>query len=58
MSLTVKLTVLKEVKFDEDDPENPKAWSRRKKLANVAVIASMSGKTVAPVLPEKTYRLT
>lgn len=26
----------------EDDPENPRAWPRSRKLANVAVIASMS----------------
>ena len=26
----------------EDDRENPRAWSRKSKLANVAVIATMS----------------
>ncbi len=32
----------KEVKFSESDEENPKAWSKRKKLTNVAIIAFMS----------------
>ena len=31
-----------EVKFTEDDEENPKAWSKRKKLTNVAIIAFMA----------------
>jgi MFS family permease len=31
-----------EVKFSEDDEENPKAWNKRKKLTNVAIIALMS----------------
>lgn len=31
-----------ELKFSEDDEENPKAWTERKKLANVAVIALMA----------------
>ena len=30
------------VAFKEDDEENPKAWSRRKKLTNVGVIAFMA----------------
>ena len=29
--------------LDDNDPENPRAWPRRKKLANVAVIALMAG---------------
>jgi MFS family permease len=28
--------------FDETDPENPRQWSRRTKMANVAIIAAMS----------------
>jgi len=32
----------KELKFSEHDEENPKAWSKRKKLTNVAIIAFMS----------------
>lgn len=28
--------------FDETDPENPRQWSRRTKMANVATIAAMS----------------
>jgi hypothetical protein len=31
-----------QVKFSEDDEENPRAWSKRKKLINVAIIALMS----------------
>jgi hypothetical protein len=31
-----------EVKFREDDEENPRAWDGRKKLINVAIIALMS----------------
>ncbi|KAJ4388999.1 hypothetical protein N0V93_006461 [Gnomoniopsis smithogilvyi] len=31
-----------QIKFLDDDPENPRAWSKRNKLANVAVIASMA----------------
>jgi Na+/melibiose symporter-like transporter len=31
-----------EVKFSEDDEENPRAWDGRKKLINVAIIALMS----------------
>lgn len=31
-----------EVKFSEDDEENPRSWSKRKKLINVAIIALMS----------------
>ncbi|KAK7540638.1 membrane transporter [Phyllosticta citribraziliensis] len=31
-----------EVKFDKNDPENPRAWRRREKLANVFVISSMA----------------
>lgn len=31
-----------EVKFSDDDDENPRAWSKRKKLINVAIIALMS----------------
>lgn len=38
------LTGLKQIKFAENDPENPRAWSKKKKLVNVAVIASMASK--------------
>ncbi|KAF3770726.1 membrane transporter [Cryphonectria parasitica EP155] len=31
-----------QVKFSSDDQDNPRAWTRRQKLANVAVIASMA----------------
>ena len=31
-----------EIKFSEDDEENPRAWSSKKKLINVAIIALMS----------------
>jgi len=30
------------IDFTQDDPENPRYWSRSRKLANVAVIAAMS----------------
>ena len=33
------------IEFGKEDPGNPKAWPRSKKLANIAVIAMMSGKT-------------
>lgn len=32
----------KVLSFDETDPENPRQWSRRTKMANVAIIAAMS----------------
>ncbi|GME22245.1 mfs general substrate transporter [Neofusicoccum parvum] len=35
-------TERQQIKFSEDDPHNPRAWTRKRKLANVAVIASMS----------------
>jgi hypothetical protein len=31
-----------EVKFSEDDEENPRAWNSRKKLINIAIIALMA----------------
>ncbi|KAK8203877.1 membrane transporter [Phyllosticta capitalensis] len=31
-----------EIKFDKNDPQNPRAWRRREKLANVFVISSMT----------------
>ena len=31
-----------EVRFSDGDEENPRAWSKRKKLTNVAIIALMS----------------
>jgi MFS family permease len=31
-----------QVQFADDDEENPKAWSRRKKIVNVAIIALMA----------------
>lgn len=31
-----------ELKFSDDDPDNPKAWSRRKRLTNVFIIAFMA----------------
>ena len=30
------------IKLDEDDPENPRAWSNKAKLTNVAIIALMA----------------
>ncbi|KAK5560065.1 hypothetical protein LTR46_001815 [Exophiala xenobiotica] len=30
------------VQFDDDDEENPRAWSGRKKIVNVAIIALMA----------------
>lgn len=39
---TISLTKIQQIIFFEDDPENPRAWPKRKKLANVAVIASMA----------------
>ena len=32
----------KQVKFTENDADNPKTWSKRKKLTNVGIIALMS----------------
>ncbi|KAL1651341.1 hypothetical protein SLS58_000681 [Diplodia intermedia] len=31
-----------QIQFSEDDPGNPRSWTRTKKMANVAVIASMA----------------
>lgn len=42
--LTALLNPLQQIQFSEDDHENPRAWSKRNKLANVAVIASMASK--------------
>ncbi|PMD40112.1 MFS general substrate transporter [Hyaloscypha variabilis F] len=30
------------IEFSKDDPSNPRAWSKGKKLANIAIIASMA----------------
>lgn len=38
------LKPFQQIQFSEDDLENPRAWSKRNKLANVAVIASMASK--------------
>lgn len=38
------LKPFQQIQFSEDDHENPRAWSKRNKLANVAVIASMASK--------------
>ncbi|KIV79148.1 hypothetical protein PV11_06726 [Exophiala sideris] len=32
----------RQIQFEDDDEENPKAWTRRKKLINVAIIALMA----------------
>ncbi|KAK0654434.1 Efflux pump rdc3 [Lasiodiplodia hormozganensis] len=32
----------REIKFSEDDPESPRSWTRKTKMTNVAVIASMA----------------
>lgn len=42
----VLLTILQQIKFSEDDPENPRSWTRKTKMTNVAVIASMASKPV------------
>lgn len=44
--LCILLTVLQQIKFSEDDPESPRSWTRKAKMTNVAVIASMASKPV------------
>ncbi|CAN8095663.1 unnamed protein product [Discula destructiva] len=39
---TEKPGMMSAARFNEDDPDNPKAWSKGSKLSNVAVIASMA----------------
>jgi hypothetical protein len=39
------LTFQKLIEFSKEDPSNPRAWSKSKKLANIVIIASMARKS-------------
>jgi hypothetical protein len=51
---TIMLSSPKLLEFGKDDEENPRAWPRKKKLANVAIIAFMASSSIS--LP--TYNTT
>ena len=42
--LQARLTRRQLIELSKEDGSDPRAWSKRKKLGNIAVIASMSGR--------------